>query len=85
MEDWVNYAEIIIHTYEKIKLDFYLMLFLLNVKIRELSIKIKILGLLEENLREYMTLEYGKFSTKSQRMHLIKKEHVKFYCTKYKT
>lgn len=36
----MNYAEIIIHTYEKIKLDFYLMLFLLNVKIRELSIKI---------------------------------------------
>lgn len=43
----MNYAEIIVHTYEKIKLDFYLMLFLLNVKIRELSIKIKLLGLLE--------------------------------------
>ena len=28
----MNYAEIIVHTYEKIKLDFYLMLFLLNVK-----------------------------------------------------
>lgn len=36
----MNYAEIIIHTYEKIKLDFYLMLFLFNAKIRELSIKI---------------------------------------------
>lgn len=74
----MNYAEIIVHTYEKIKLDFYLMLFLLNVKIRELSIKFKLLGLLEENLREYMTSEYGKILTKSQKTHLKRKNMSSF-------